>query len=83
MTGHDVSLILDAIAGVRDDVAEVKGEVRDVKREAEATNGRLRKLELWRHGLEAVEQANSWIRPALVGLISGGALTVLAFLINR
>ena len=83
MTAYDVSLILAAIAGVRDDLTEVKGELVEVKSEARATNGRLRKLELWRYGLEAVDRAQSWIRPAAVAFLSGGALTVLAFLINQ
>ncbi len=68
---------------VRGDFAEVKAEVREVKAEAQKTNGRLRRLELWRHGLEAVAKARAWVKPALVGLATGAALTIFAAVLTR
>ena len=82
MTTRDADLILQAIGNVREDLAELKVEVAAVKLEAVKTNGRLRSLELWRHGLEAVTRANAWVRPAVVAFLSGAGLAVLAVFIQ-
>ena len=83
MTTEQVDLVLRALAGVRDDLGEVKADLAEVKAEVKATNGRVRTLELWRAGLDAIRKANSWMRPALVGLATGSALTLLAYTLNR
>ena len=83
MTSHDVQMILAAIDGVREDVAEVKSDLDEVRAEVKATNGRLRRLEFWRHGLEAVQKAHSWVRPAAIAFATGAALVAIGFLLER
>ena len=83
MTTEQVDLVLHAIAVVRDDIAELKAEVEEVKREAKKTNGRLRVLELWRAGVQAVTNANAWVRPAVVGVLTGVVLAVLTFYLHQ
>lgn len=68
---------------VRSDFVEVKATLASVEAEAKKTNGRLRRLEMWRHGLEAVAKARAWVRPALIGLMSGAALAVLGAILAK
>ena len=74
--------LLVELRALRDDVGAVRDDVREVKAEAKKTNGRLRTLELWRHGLEAAAKANSWVRPAAIAFVTGAGLTVLGFFLN-
>ena len=75
----DREVILLAIDVVRDDIAEVKADVCEIKRQATLTNGRLRSVELWRHGLEAVVRAHIWVKPAVVAFMSGAGIAVLSW----
>lgn len=86
----EVALVLERLSAMQDDISEVKigqremkSELREVRDEVRATNGRLRKVELWRHGLEAVQTAHAWIKPALISFISGAGLALLGFLLYR
>jgi hypothetical protein len=81
VTTTEADLILRAITDLRSDIADVKTEVVEVKAEARKTNGRLRHLELWRAGLEAVNRAHSWVRPAAVAFVSGVAVAVVGAVI--
>lgn len=88
MTTHDVDILRHILEDIRTDIADIKAvdlaelktETRAIKEEAVRTNGRIRKLELWRHGLEAVAVAHSWVRPAVVSFIVGAALAAFAVL---
>lgn len=60
-------------------LAEIKEDVAEIKREVKRTNGRVTALELWRHGLAAVAESRSWIKPWVLGVASGvivAAITV-------
>jgi len=82
MTTTDRDLILRAIADVRDDLADLKADVCEVKRQAILTNGRLRGVELWRAGVDAVVRAHTWIRPAVVAFMSGAGIAILTWAIH-
>jgi hypothetical protein len=75
--------ILAAVEALREDVGEIKADLRIVKDEVKVTNGRVTRLEMWRHGLEAVIAARSWIKPAAIAFVSGAGLSVLAFFLNQ
>jgi hypothetical protein len=75
MTPRDIDIILHKLEELRADVQEV----RDLARE---TNGRVRKLEIWRAGLDAVEKAHAWIRPALVAFVTGAALSAIGWALS-
>lgn len=77
----DREVILLAISVVRDDIADVKADVCEVKRQATLTNGRLRSIELWRHGLEAVVRAHAWVKPAVISFLSGAGIAILAWVL--
>ncbi len=67
------------VAAIKDDVAEVKQDVKETRRQTTRTNGRVTALELWRHGLAAVAESRSWIKPWVLGVASGvvvAAITV-------
>jgi hypothetical protein len=68
---------------VRGEFAEMKAELVEVKEEAKKTNGRLRRIELWRHGLEVLAAARSWVKPALIGVATGVVLAVVSFALTR
>jgi hypothetical protein len=81
--------VLDAIhaltaevVGVKEDVCEMKSDLKEVKTEVKATNGRVTRLEMWRHGLEVLAAARSWVKPALIGGATGAFLTVLGYLLS-
>ena len=65
----------------RDARRELVGAIESLTEQVVATNGRLRTLELWRHGLEAVARANSWLRPAVIAFVMGGALATLSWIL--
>jgi hypothetical protein len=75
--------ILSAIESLRGDIGEIKADLKDVKAEVRVTNGRVTRLEMWRHGLEAVVAARSWVKPAAIAFVSGAGLSVLAFFLNQ
>lgn len=75
MTTRDVDLLLHRIS-------ELHADVQELKELARQTNGRLRRIEIWRAGLEAVERAHSWIRPAVVAFASGAALSALGWVLS-
>ena len=82
MSTNDANLILLLLRELKSDLCEVKSDLADVKVEATKTNGRLRKIELWRAGLEAVVRAHSWIRPAIVAFIIGAAVACLTWFLT-
>lgn len=86
----EIALVLERLSAMQEDVSELKqgqremkSELREVKEEVRATNGRLRKVELWRHGLEAVQTAHAWIKPAAISFVSGAGLALFGFLLYR
>ena len=81
------SLILERLDRMDDDRREARHEllaaIESLTEQVAATNGRLRHLELWRHGLEAVHRANSWLRPAVVAFVMGGSLATLSWILSH
>jgi alkylation response protein AidB-like acyl-CoA dehydrogenase len=77
---HALTAKVDVLA---EDVCEVKADLKDVKVEVRVTNGRVTKLEMWRHGLEVLAAARSWVKPALIGLATGAVLTVVTYALSR
>lgn len=70
-------LILRALQSIREDVAEIKDDAKEVKRQVTIQNGRIRKLELWRHGMDAVAQSRGWRWPAVVGFATGAGVVII------
>jgi dihydroxyacetone kinase len=52
-------------------LAEIKEDVAEIKHEVKRTNGRVTALELWRHGLAAIAESRSWVKPWVLGVASG------------
>jgi hypothetical protein len=77
---HDLAV---EVREVKVDVGEIKSDLKDVKTEVKATNGRVTRLEMWRHGLEVLAAARSWVKPALIGLATGAVLTVVTYALSR
>jgi hypothetical protein len=77
---HDLAF---EVREVKVDVGEIKSDLKDVKTEVKATNGRVTRLEMWRHGLEVLAAARSWVKPALIGLATGAVLTVVTYALSR
>jgi hypothetical protein len=77
---HDLAA---EVREVKQDVGEMKLDLKDVRVEVKATNGRVTRLEIWRHGLEVLAAARSWVKPALVGVASGVVVTVVSVLLSR
>ena len=79
------SLILERLDRMdedrRDARRELVGAIESLTEQVCETNGRLRHLELWRHGLESVARANSWLRPAVIAFVMGGALATLSWIL--
>lgn len=74
---------IEMAADLRSDIAEIRDDAKEIKDQVKATNGRVTKLELWRHGLEAVQAAHSWIKPAIIAFISGAGLSVLGYFLTH
>jgi hypothetical protein len=77
---HDLAT---EVRGVKTDVCEIKADLKDVKVEVKVTNGRVTRLEMWRHGLEVLSAARSWVKPAAIGVASGVVVTVVSVLLSR
>jgi hypothetical protein len=77
---HDLAT---EVRGVKTDVCEIKADLKDVKVEVKVTNGRVTRLEMWRHGLEVLAAARSWVKPAAIGVASGVVVTVVSVLLSR
>jgi alkylation response protein AidB-like acyl-CoA dehydrogenase len=77
---HDLAA---EVREVKQDVGEMKLDLKDVRVEVKATNGRVTRLEIWRHGLEVLAAARSWIKPALIGLATGTFLTIVTYALSR
>lgn len=82
VTTNDADLILHVLREVKADVCEMKADLGEVKADVKITNGRLRKLELWRHGLEVVERAHRWVRPAVISFLTGAGIACLAWFLS-
>ena len=71
----------------RDRHVEIVRRLEVVEQLQHATNGRLRKVELWRHGLEAVAQKHGWRWPAVISIaaavVSGTVVALVAALIAQ
>ena len=82
---------LDRMDADRDDARhEAKKErweiVQSIDRLTERVgvqNGRVGRLELWRHGIEAVARAKSWIKPAAIAFVMGGSLATLSWILSH
>lgn len=70
----DLGLVLERVDTLRDELREHRRETRDrlddLTTEVRTTNGRVRKLEMWQAGLQAVKAALSWRVPLIVGITS-------------
>jgi hypothetical protein len=77
---HDLAT---EVREVKTDVGEIKTDLKDVKAEVKVTNGRVTRLEMWRHGLEVLAAARSWVKPAAIGVASGVVVTVVSVLLSR
>jgi len=66
--------IIERVDALREDLREHRHETRQelhaLTTEVRATNGRVRKLELWQEGVRAVRQSLSWRVPLIVGITS-------------
>lgn len=69
-----IGVLIERVDALRDDLREHRAETRtqlhDLTSEVRATNGRVRKLELWQEGIRAVRAALSWRVPLIVGITS-------------
>jgi len=74
--------ILAAIERVREDLHEVKGDMKEVKVEVRATNGRVTKLEMWRHGLDAIKESRTGRGVVLIGVVTGTTVAVFAAIVG-
>lgn len=91
MTRAEADRVIEVIRGDLDDwkvevrggIARIEAKVDSVEAEAKKTNGRLRRLEMWRHGLEAVERAQAWVKPAAIAFATGAGLAVLGAFLSR
>jgi hypothetical protein len=75
MTSREVDILLHRIEKLHEEVQGISTTLSQI-------NGRLRKVELWRAGMEAVDRAHSWIRPAIVSFASGAALTAIGWVLS-
>lgn len=60
------------IAFIERRLDEIHEDVGEVKRLAEATNGRVRKIELWKAKIEGGVAAVGWLPPLLTALAASG-----------
>ncbi len=71
----------DARREAKEERGEIISEIREVREIVKEQNGRIGKLELWRHGMEVVAQTRSWRWPAAVSvgcsLIAGVAIGLI------
>jgi hypothetical protein len=75
MTSREVDILLHRIEKLHEEVQGINATLAQI-------NGRLRKVELWRAGMEAVDRAHSWIRPAVVSFVSGAAVTAIGWILS-
>jgi hypothetical protein len=75
MTSREVDILLHRIEKLHEEVQCINTTLSQI-------NGRLRKVELWRAGMEAVDRAHSWIRPAVVSFVSGAAVTAIGWILS-
>jgi hypothetical protein len=75
MTSREVDILLHRIEKLHEEVQCVNATLAQI-------NGRLRKVELWRAGMEAVDRAHSWIRPAVISFVSGAAVTAIGWILS-
>lgn len=88
MTQDQAEAILAQVAAIREDVIELKGQAREtredigeIKTQTTATNGRVKKLELWQARVEGARSVFSWVQPAIAAIVSGLVVGVVLALI--
>lgn len=72
--GDRIGALIERVSAIQSDLREHRQETREqlheLTSEVRATNGRVRKLELWQEGIRAVRAALSWRVPLIVGITS-------------
>lgn|GEM_PF-6497882 len=65
--------------GEQDKVLERQDKVlEEIRTQARRTNGRVRRLELWRARIEGARSAMSWVQPLTIAIVSGVVVAIIA-----
>lgn len=73
MTPREINLILDQLG-------HHKAQLDRIEDHARQTNGRVKKLELWKARMDGAKWALSWLPTVGTGVLSGVVVAVIAFL---
>lgn len=64
MTPRDVHVLLARLEAMHEDIGEIKAQ-------AQLTNGRVGRLELWQARVEGAKWAVSWAPPLVTAIVAG------------
>jgi hypothetical protein len=83
---NDLRALLDVqnviLREMREDIREIRTDAAETKQLAKETNGRVRKLELWRATVEGAKAAMGWVTPLALGTTAAAAGAVLTKLLS-
>lgn len=77
---HDPDSVDDLGDGMTN--AEIGRALLRIEAKVSETNGRVKAIELWKARLDGAKSAMGWMQPAVVGVVSGGLVALLAHYIG-
>lgn len=74
---------MDQSAEILAQLRVLREAVTEIKAQTTATNGRVRKIEIWQARMDGARSAFQWVQPAFAAVVSGlvvaGVLALLHF----